>query len=247
MPASARLLAASILATGALSSGAHAAPVGVTLDVGAQLLRQPPGRAWAIGLDVGAAFTAVDGGKPPALTRAVLRFPHATLNAGRFPTCSLTRLKAKGPDGCPAGSRIGTGTSVIDARPIVMDPLDATLTLFNGPRHGAARHLEMRAFVPSIGYTLDLDATLRRLSGRYGYALTLTIPPIQTLTGLPDVSIDSFAVTVRAVRGGISFVEAPRSCPAGGLPFAGTFDFAGGASVQAASAISCTLTAEARS
>lgn len=226
-----------------LPSAAPAAtgPMTSQLDVGAQLLRQPVGRPWSIALLLGAAFAMPDGSPVSPVKNMVIRFPHATVNDGRFPTCSAAHLTALGPNGCAAGSKIGTGTAVADARPLVPFAIPADLTIFNGPKVGKARHLSILVITRKLDITLVLDGVLRRARGRYGFALTLPVPRLPTLTGARDAGIASFQVRIKAFRHGISYIEAPRSCPSGGLPFDGLFSFADGTSAHQSSAISCTL------
>jgi hypothetical protein len=217
-------------------------PVTSQLNVGAQLLRQPVGRPWAIALLLGATFVTSDGTPASPVRSMAIRFPHATVNDGHFPICSAARLTAEGPNGCAAGSQIGTGTAVADARPLVPFAIPAKLTVFNGPKVGKARHLSILVITQKLDITLVLDGVLRHAKGRYGYALSLPVPRLPTLTGSRDAGIASFQVKIKAFHNGISYLEAPRSCPSGGLPFDGTFGFADGQSKHNASAISCTLT-----
>ena len=246
MSALARVLALIAGSSALLVAGAAEAadpPLQTQLDVAARLLDQPVGRPWAIALTVGATVTAPEGAPTPPMTHAVLRFPHARLNADRFPSCSVATVQAKGPTACPRGSRVGSGSGVVDVRPLIPGPVHVVLTMFNAERAGAVRHLAILAQAQEVGVTLVLDAALRRTSGRYGYRLDFVIPPLHTLDNAPLAALQSFTITVRARRQGVSYVEAPRNCPAGGLPFAGAFDFSGAPSTSVAAAISCTLTA----
>ena len=54
-----------------------------------------------------------------------------------------------------------------------------------------------------------------------------------------DSALDTL---VQARRRGISYIDAPTSCPRAGLPFEGTFKFADGSTSTAAAHIGCTLT-----
>jgi len=222
---------------------AHAAPT-ATLGASATLLSQPKGGEWAIGLGTAATFTMPDGSQPPPVRRMQFRFPRGNANWDRFPACNPARLEQrKDPDGCPAGSRIGKGTSTVWARPIVEDPIPATIDVFNGPRSGSGRTLLFLARTTRpISTQMVLRGVLRRTTGKYGFRLDVDVPRIQTVPGAPDASIVALTTVVQARRRGISYLEAPRTCPRTGLPFAGTFTFSDGSSASAGARISCTLT-----
>ena len=213
------------------------------LDVEATLINQPVGRAWAIDLGIKASFGTPDGGPPAPLKRMVIRFPHASLNDGRFPTCTAAVVERKGGARCPKGSQIGRGTAVADVRPLLTYPIDATIKVFNGPKRDGGRVLIFETSVTQVPVHLALVGMLKKASGRYGYVLTMDVPPLRTVPGANPAAIGRFDVTVGARRRGTSFLEAPRSCPRGGLPFSGDFTFTDGTRTQAAAAISCTLSA----
>ena len=231
----------------AVPAAALAAPTS-TLTAGATLLDQPAGQPWALGLDVKATIANPDGSQPSALRRLVVKFPHAAVNSGAFPTCKLHNLEGrKGPDGCPNGARIGSGDSLVMVRPLFDDPLHATLDVFNGERaNGGRRVLFLARTTNGLSVQLVFSGVLKKASGRYGYTLDTPIPRIPTVPGVADASVVDFTVHVQArrrVKGRrISFVEAPTSCPKGGLPFFGTFTFADKSTATSASRISCTLT-----
>jgi hypothetical protein len=222
---------------------AQAAPT-ATLGASATLLSQPKGGQWAIGLGTSAAFAMPDGSQPPPVRKMVIRFPQGKANWDRFPACSQTRLEQrKAPDGCPSGSRIGRGTSIVSAKPIVEDPITATIDVFNGAKSGSGRTLLFLARTTTpISTQMVLKGVLRRTTGKYGFRLDVDVPRIQTVPGAPDASIVSFTTLVQARRRGVSYLEAPRTCPGAGLPFAGTFTFEDGSSASAGARIPCTLT-----
>jgi hypothetical protein len=227
----------------ALATPASAAPT-ATLSITTTLLDQPPGRSWAIGLGTAVAIANPDGTQPPALKRFQIRFPAgAKTNFGAFPTCQQARLEQrKAPDGCPAGARIGSGTSTVSAQPIFAAPLVAKVDVFNGPARGKGRTLLFLARTTApVSQQLVFTGVLRPTAGRFGYVLDVTTPRIPTLTGEPDASVIGFDTTVQARRGGVSYIEAPTRCPRGGLPFASSFSFADGSTATAAAHLSCTL------
>jgi hypothetical protein len=225
------------------ASSAHAANT-ETLITGVKLIRQPHGQPWWIGLNLGATIGTTDGTKPSPLSNLVFLFPHATVNADAFPTCTVTKLKAHGAKGCPRGSLLGQGTSLIDASPL-LNPAHADITMFNGPRrHGNPTFLFM-AQAREVQVTIYLQGTLVRQRGRFGYKLTMPFPHIPTITGFPDASISQFTVNVQAFarRHGrqVPLLEAPTSCPSPGWLFEGDFSFFDGPPSSARATIGCTL------
>jgi hypothetical protein len=227
-----------------MAAPAHAANT-ESLITGVKLIKQPAGQPWWIGLSLGANIGTTDGSKPAPLSNLVFFFPHATVNTAAFPACSVAKLKAHGAAGCPRASRLGQGTSLIDASPL-LNPAHANITMFNGPRsHGNPTFLFM-AQAKEVQVTLYLQGTLVRQHGRFGYKLTMPFPHIPTITGFPDASVSQFQVDVQAFgrkRGRkVSLLEAPTSCPSPGWLFEGDFSFYDGQSGSARTTIGCTLT-----
>jgi hypothetical protein len=242
-----RLFRACLLAL-ALVLLVAAAPAGAantsSLTTQVKLIKQPKGQPWWIGLTLGANIGTSDGSKPSPLSKAVFLFPHATVNAGAFAHCTIAKLKARGAKGCPAGSRLGKGTSLIDASPL-LNPAHADVTMFNGPRsHGNPTFLFI-AVAQEVQVTEYLQGTLEKQNGRFGYKLTMPFPHIPTITGFPDASISQFTVNVQAFarRHGnqVPLLEAPTSCPSPGWVFEGDFSFFDGQSNSARTTIGCTL------
>src|SRR3954447_9123460 len=236
----------SLLAAAALlgaAGTAHAAP-NATLSAAVTLLEQPAGKPWSVGLGTAVTFANPDGSQPSPVRRIRIKFPPGEANWTKFPSCNPQRLEQrKGPDACPSGSRIGKGSSTVWARPIVADPIPVRIDVFNGPAAGKGRTLLFLARSSrAISTQMVLRGTLRKTPGRYGFDLDVDVPRIQTIPGSPDASVVAFATTVQARRHGVSYIEAPRRCPAAGLPLLGTFSFADGSSTTSAAKIPCTLT-----
>jgi hypothetical protein len=226
----------------ALAPAAHAAP-NATLSAAVTLLQQPKGQAWQIGLGTGATFSNPDGSQPSPVRRMRFKFPPGKANWDKFPACDQAKLEqAKAPDGCPAGSRIGKGTSAVWARPIVADPIPVAIDVFNGKPVGKGRELLFLARSSgAISTQMVLRGVLRRTTGRFGFELDVVVPRIPTIPSSPDASVVSLTTVVQARRRGVSYLEAPRTCPGAGFPVAGTFDFADGSSTTAGAKIPCTL------
>lgn len=239
-----RLSLACLLAAAALCApaAAHAAQ-SAALDVSAELLEQPPGRPWNINLGVTVEVSTPDGGPPSPLKTVDLRFPQgASLNDDRFATCDAARLERVGRSACPRASLIGTGMARADVRPLLEFPIGASINAYVGPKRDGGRVLLFSAVTREVvNLHLVMEGLLRKTKGRYGYRLQLEIPPINTVPGAAPAAVDRFDVTIDGRRKGLSFVEAPRRCPRGGMPFSGTFGYADGSTSKASATISCTL------
>ena len=234
----------SLTAALGLAAPALAAPT-AKLTVTTTLLDQPAGRPWAIALGTAVTIANPDGSQPPSLKRFQISFPRgAKTNFGSFPACQQKRLEQrKAPDGCPSGSRIGSGTSSVSAQPIFAAPIIAKVDVFNGVKRGNARQLLFLARTTApVNQQLVFTGLLKPATGRYGYVLTVDVPRIPTLPGQPDASVVAFETTVQARRGKISYLEAPTRCPRAGLPFAAAFTFTDGSTAAAAAHIGCTIT-----
>ena len=155
---------------------------------------------------------------PLQLTNTLLRFPKgAVVNARFFPKCSPAALRARGPRACPKGSKLGTGSAIGLAPPIVTDPVNTKITLFNGTLEGRNPTIIIYA-LPDLGPVMTLPGVLR--SGRgtpYGYILDTPVPPIKTLPNAPDAAIISVKTqtptkTVKKGKKKYALVVAPKTC-----------------------------------
>lgn len=187
------------------------------------------------GLTVRTVFHVRDdtGVKPIPLTNTTLRFPKgAKVNAKYFKKCSRSALETKGPSGCPSASKIGSGTALGDARPIISD-VKARITMYNGQPQSGNPTILIYA-VPEISSPLTIQAELKRQrSGPYGYVLDVDVPTIPTLPNQPNASVTFFDATTldRTVRRRgrkIHYIEGPIVCNGTFLLLDGTFTYEGG-------------------
>ena len=116
------------------------------------------------------------------------------------------RCNAKGPKGCPSKSKIGSGTGVGYAKPVVTDPVSAALTIFNG-----GNQILVYAF-PDLGPTF---VTPCKIKG--GYNLDCSIPPIKTLPSAPDASVGTVktktkAANIKKGKKKLGLVITPKKC-----------------------------------
>lgn len=239
-----RLFLACLLAAVALvaPAAAHAAQ-SAALKASAELLQQPPGRPWNINLGVLVEVSTPDGGPPSPLKTVDLRFPQgAKVHPELFATCTAAQLEREGRSACPRRSLIGTGTARADVRPLLDFPIGASINAYVGPKRKNGQVLLFSAVTREVvNLHLVMEGLLRKTKGRYGYRLTLEIPEIRTVPGAAPAAVDRFDVKIDGKRRGRTFVEAPRRCPRGGMPFLGTFGYADGSRSTTRATISCTL------
>jgi hypothetical protein len=120
--------------------------------------------------------TELDIGLPADLVR----------NYASFPTCDLTSLLTRGPNGCPRDSRVGVGTLSEDVRPILTFPVHGRVTIFNAANGGLLLFV-----LPELGPTFVIDG-----HPDTNGTLIFAVPPILTLPGVPDATITQFNLTL---------------------------------------------------
>jgi hypothetical protein len=184
------------------------------------------------------------------LTAIDLRFPVdlgiATSGLG-LAACPPAELQAYGPAVCPANSRMGYGSALVEVPlgPGVLTET-ATIALLAGPAQDGYLTLLVCATGESpIAARIVLPTLL--LPGD----LHFSVPLIPSVPGAQDVAV----VRLRATLGGrLTYYERvhgrtvayhpkgivlPRRCPRGGFRFAATFDFLDGGQAHAQTAVPC--------
>jgi hypothetical protein len=242
-----RRLLAVLVAAAALTAGAAPAAMAADhtqqLDIGAQLVRQPVGKPWVVSLLLGAQAGMTDGTVPAPLDHMNFSFTSgAKVHTEAFGVCTQQKLEQGGVNGCPANSRLGSGTAMAEA---LETKFPATVTVFNGP--GTPTNRKLLVYARAIQtVTIILTGTLKKTSGKYGWTLDLPVPRIPTV-GDNDASITSFNVKVGGfgnVKGKtVPFIEAPTACKEPGWPFLGQFHYVDGSSGTSSAVIACTLKA----
>jgi hypothetical protein len=184
---------------------------------------------------VAVSYTITDPAKeqPPINNRVQISFPKGgKWNGAKFPKCSASILNSRGPSGCPGKSRLGTGTGVGHAKPVVTDPVQGKLTIFNG-----GNSILVYVF-PDLGPTFVVTC---KIVG--GYNLDCAIPPIKTLPSAPDAAVGSVTTKTKALSKGkgkkkIGIVQTPKKCK-GSWKSSVKFSFTTGESVTAPSSQKC--------
>lgn len=240
----ARILAATLALLACVPSGAHAAATArMTAGFTPNRLGAPT--------TISAGFRLTwSERRPPVLTAVRLEYPHnlgfATSGLGLAP-CDPAILEENGPEACPPNSRMGGGSALVEV-PIggLLYQENTQLTLLAGP--SANGYLQL--LVSAVGATpvaalVVLSAEL--LPGR----LAITVPPIPTLPEGPYVALVAMHLTLgghltyyervhgRNVAYHPAGIGLPRSCPAGGFPFAASFAFLDGRHANARTKVAC--------
>jgi hypothetical protein len=208
-------------------AGIAYAAVNVTFS--ATLSPNKANKPTALNVNVGSTDTTPGALQPPIMNRIVMKLAGGKYNASKFPRCKLASLQAKGPKGCPSGSKIGTGTGIGLARPVVEDPVNGKLTIFNGAKVGGRDTVLVYVF-PDLGPTFVSVGKVIKTGSKY--KLDFNIPPIKTLPNAPDASVTSVKTKtpVKRIRKGSRkyyLVIAPARC-SGTWKGTGTFYFANG-------------------
>ena len=214
----------------AVTSAAYAA---VTVTISATMKPSTANKPSGLYVDIKSSDPAAE--QPPIMNRIVIKFDKGgKFDSRRFKRCQLAKLQARGPNGCPSGSKIGSGTGIGMAKPVVTDPVNGKLTLFNGTRTGGKDTVYVYVF-PDLGPTFVSVGKISKKSGRY--TLDFDIPPIKTLPSAPDASVVSVKTKtpVKRVTQGSGkrkkkyyLITAPKICSGGTWKGTGTFYFTTG-------------------
>lgn len=129
-------------------------------------------------------------------TKIVLSFTHgARVNGALFPSCNARRLllAAGNPKVCPKGSRIGGGFAFGSAIGVLAK---LKMDVYNGPG-GKTMIFWFQTSNPVRVRQIIVAPFQQMKGGRYGFKLTLRIPPgLQELTPGMVTSISQFKATV---------------------------------------------------
>jgi hypothetical protein len=164
-------------------------------------------------------FTVTEPGQPqpPVLNRVVIKLQKGgKYNSSKFPRCNLAALQSRGPTACTK-SKIGTGTGIGRALPVVEDPVNGKLTLFNGSKSGGKDTVQVYVF-PDLGPTFVVVCKItKKVQGNFDYTLDCGIPPIKTLPSAPDAAVVETKTTTnkKTIKKGkkkYALIVAPKKC-----------------------------------
>jgi hypothetical protein len=177
--------------------------------------------------------------QPPIMDRILIKLnAGGTYNGSKFPKCNLNALQAKGPKGCPSGSKIGSGTGVGYAKPVVTDPVQAKLTIFNG-----GTKIFVYVF-PDLGPTfVTIGNVIHKKDGPYDYTLDFKIPAIKTLPSAPDASVGTVDTNtpkkfIKKGKKKLSLIITPKKCT-GTWKAEGDFHFVTGETIKSPTSQKC--------
>jgi hypothetical protein len=192
--------------------------------------------------------------QPPPLKQVVIRFNQGgQFNGSKFPKCKFNALQSQGPKACPKGSKVGSGSALASAKPII-DQVNAKTTIYNGaPKNGVPTVLLYN--VPDISSPITVQGTVQKKApvscangaGKCDYVLTFDVPQIPTLPNAPPASVLSVKTkTIQAFvkkkkRGKkvkIPYIGAPKKCKGKWVADA-TFKFYDGQSSTSVASLPC--------
>jgi hypothetical protein len=248
-------LLAAVLLCACLPAAARAAE-SVTLN--ATLTPERLGQATTVGF--GFQIAAPAGRTRPPLTQVDLRYPAdlgIAVSGLGVATCSPATLEASGPSGCPADSRMGSGSALAEV-PIgpAIQHETTDITIVRAPEQNGHLALFFSADGTSpIIAQIVLPALLLPTPAPFGGRVNIDVPLIPSLPEAPDVAIVWLRSTLgplhltyyERVHGKVvayhpNGILLPDSCPHGGFPFAATFAFQDGSHASARTTVPCPRT-----
>jgi hypothetical protein len=243
----ARLWRASIALALCACMPAAASAAGVKVKLSASFKPERLGSATTVSFRVELAGNTTPA---PLLTGVELAYPSnlgiATSGLG-VASCDPAVLEAHGPAACPANSRMGSGSALVEI-PIGPQVVRETarVALVAGPAQEDFLQL-LASVTGETPVATRIVLSTKLLPGR----LQIAVPPIPSLPEAPYASV----VQLRATIGGqLTYYERrgaktiaykprgiglPRSCPRGGFPFAARFSFFGGEHAAARAVVAC--------
>lgn len=243
-----RPLVARAIATGAIAlAAASLVPARAYAQTSASLhVSLRPDRPGALAvLKIALRYDDSQAEAPAPLRHAVLRLARSLeMEIPKLRSCSSATLRARGPSGCPAPSRLGRGRATIEALAGSQTLAEhVTLTSFLGPLEAQPTfELLAQGFTP-FERRVVIRGTAVPDSGPYGEDLVISVPRIVTLPLEPDASISSLSLSLGSLpRPGsreVNAVIVPSHCPRGGFPFAVQSTFADGSSSTAVASVPC--------
>jgi hypothetical protein len=183
------------------------------------------------------------GGLPLQTRKLVVYFPAGTkIDPTGFPTCTVSKLEALGPEGCPKQSRIADGTvgvaDQIGSGEATRE--EGALEIFITPGNGVVAYANASA---PISAQIIIPAHWEPAPAPYGLKLTFEIPLVDSVPGALPVSGTSLHVKAGAAirKGGKIYYygRVPTKCPKGGFPGKGEVTLEGGQNIVTEVKVPC--------
>jgi hypothetical protein len=228
------LILGGLLAAGAAASVAMAQSSSSTvLNVKATVSPSKAGTKQhprGVKLTVKTTWTTSGDQNKPVIQRAVVLFPKDSLyNGAKYPKCSQTVLARRGPNACPKGSIMGTGTGSAFADTVLTHP---HITVVNG---GATRVFLYTVLDNPARVQAPVPGVITKMSGKWAYKLELTVPQnLQIVAGVP------IALRDLTFKVGRKDWLATTGCPSGTWPFSVQTFYDNGQSSTFEDAVRCT-------
>ncbi len=175
-----------------------------------------------------------DGSAPPILRQIVFVFDkHGSIDTKGLPVCTLAKLAETTPavarKRCP-GAIVGEGTGKAEVNLPGKAPvtISSPLTFFNAPPDHGRPSLIVHAYetLPTPGAVLVPFSVEKIDRGRYGFRLTIPVPPIAEGFGSATLAMATVGKTWK--RGGKTVGYVNAHCDGGRLQVYGTLSFTDG-------------------
>jgi hypothetical protein len=213
------------------------------------------GASTTIGFSVHVQTT--EGLAPPPMTAVDLHMPagmNFTTTTLGLAICQPAALVASGIHGCPANSRLGTGTALVEV-PFGTGSgheVPEIQAVMGPPSKGNMVVLFYANGVEPVFAQLVFVGEVLPSTGMFGSQLATSVPLIASVPGGPDVSIVNVSASIgpehltyyKHVHGKLvpfhpQGISVPEHCPAGGFPFTAELTFQDGSHTNASTAIPC--------
>jgi hypothetical protein len=202
-------------------------------------------------------LATAEGTAPPPLTRMDLRMPagiNYTSTTLGLAICQPAALLARGLAGCPANSRLGYGSALVEVpfgTGAGHEIPEIQAVAGPSPSGNLAVLFYANGLYP-VSAQLTFSGEVLPDTGPFGSQLAVAVPLVTSVPGGPDVSIVEVHTTIgpshltyyrhhhgRLVPFRPRGVSVPERCPRGGFPFAAEFSFLDGSSTSAKTTAPC--------
>ncbi len=209
-------------------------------------------------LQFGFHLSTTEGVAPPPLSSISLSMPagmNYTQTTLGLAICQPELLKEKGLAGCPADSRLGSGSAIVEV-PFgtgVGHELPEIQALMGPPT--AKSNIVVLFYangITPVFAQLVFRGELLPASGLFSNSLVTVVPPISSVPGGADVSIISVESTIgpahlnytkkehgKTVHFHPIGISVPEHCPSGGFPFKAEFGFQDGSTTSTTTTVPC--------
>jgi hypothetical protein len=257
VPATLRAIAfiAALLLCACLPAAAAQAKARQSVRLRATLSPEVLGHDTTLGFDI--AIRAPHGRVPSPALGIALRYPNdlgIALSGLGLDTCRQSALEVFGLRACPPNSIMGSGAATVEI-PVGPTVVRETtkLTIVRAPVSAGRFALIFFADGSSpVQAQIALPAFLLAANRPFGGKVDIHVPLVPSLPNSPDVALVHLHARIgpehltyyERVHGRtIAFrprgIQLPKSCPAGGFPFAATFAFSDGTRKTARTSTPC--------